>query len=293
MSLTALGPSVIAKRLYRSDRIHTALPGVEALDDAAIAAYHRDGFVAIDNVFTPDEVAAGLAGITKLVADGDPKIISFEDAVADRHITGEEREKFVRKCMGFVEHEPRLKALAYHEKFLAIVKKLVGSDVELLQDMALLKPPMVGREKPWHQDSAYFPYGPASLLIGTWTALDAATLENGCMHMIPGSHLEGGKAHYHDRDCQLPDEEVDVARDVAVPLKPGGALFFSSLIHHGTPPNASPDRRRAVQYHYRSVNAKKLDLGEFEQMFHDSHGVAGCASWAYGFKVRPVDSREI
>ena len=109
-----------------------------------------------------------------------------------------------------------------------------------------MKPPFHGAEKPWHQDTAYFDYTPLGGVIGVWIALDEATVENGCMQVIPGSHLDGPAKHYHVRDCQLEDGGVRVDRAVVVPLKPGGALFFSGLIHHGTPPNTSGDRRRAL-----------------------------------------------
>ena len=56
--------------------------------------------------------------------------------------------------------------------------------------MALLKPPR-GREKPWHQDHAYFNLPLDTPIVGVWIALDEATPENGCMHVIPGSHREG------------------------------------------------------------------------------------------------------
>ncbi len=89
------------------------------------------------------------------------------------------------------------------------------------------------------------------------------------MHVIPGSHRGGPRPHYHDRDCQLPDEAVDVARDVMVPLKPGGVMLFSGLLHHATPPNRSPARRRALQFHYASVNCRRIDAQRHAQYFSD------------------------
>ena len=48
---------------------------------------------------------------------------------------------------------------------------------------------------------------------------------------------------------------MDNSNALAVPLKPGGLLIFQSLLHHGTPPNLSAQRRRALQFHYRPQNA--------------------------------------
>jgi len=50
------------------------------------------------------------------------------------------------------------------------------------------------------------------------------------------------------RDHQICDTDVATDRIVAVPLEPGGLLVFHGLLHHGTPPNASPRRRRALQF---------------------------------------------
>jgi phytanoyl-CoA hydroxylase len=289
MSLTSLGPSTIAQRLYRYERVHTPIASPGLISDEHVREYRERGFIAVDQVFSPDEVETYKQAITDLIAQGDPRVIQFEDAMKGREFSPAEREAYVRKCMGFVQYEPRLKAMSEHPVLHAIMERLIGEKLTLSQDMALLKPPHVGREKPWHQDMAYFQIDPPTKVIGTWTALDRATPENGCMHMIPGSHQLGPKPHYHDRDCQLADEDVDVDRDVMVPLKPGGVLFFSALIHHGTPPNQSAARRRAVQLHYSGVSCRKITVEEHGQLFHDAVGYAGCRQGARPITSRPED----
>jgi phytanoyl-CoA hydroxylase len=161
----------------------------------------------------------------------------------------------------------------------------------MIQDMALLKPPHVGREKPWHQDTAYFAMEPLELILGTWTALDAATPANGCMHVVPASHKLGPKPHYHERDCQLPDDVVETQQSIMVPLQPGGVLFFSGLLHHGTPPNRSATRRRALQFHYASVHCQKVAISQHAQHFHDAGGYAACAGWGTEHHPRPMGDR--
>lgn len=70
------------------------------------------------------------------------------------------------------------------------------------------------------------------------------------MHILPGTHTEGPVVHFVRRDFQICDTQVQTHRDTAVPLPPGGALFFDGLLHHGTSPNLTDTRRRAVQMHY-------------------------------------------
>jgi phytanoyl-CoA hydroxylase len=293
--LTALGPERIARELYSSKDAYQAIPTPEEFSDDHVRHYLDNGFIAIDNVFTQAEVEAAKEALAHLITGGNPefKSVWFEEAAKGKQLSAEELEGYVRKLMWFVDFDPRLKALSEHRKIKRIVNRLLGSDSRMIQDMALLKPAHVGREKPWHQDNAYFLYSPFELVMGTWVALDAATPENGCMHVIPGSHKFGPRPHYHDRDCQLPDELVDRTKDTVVPLKPGGVMFFSGMIHHGTPPNQSPARRRAVQFHYASVNCRKLSGDEHEQFFADKKGYAGCAGHEFKKPARPVHDADI
>ncbi|HTU25310.1 MAG TPA: phytanoyl-CoA dioxygenase family protein, partial [Pirellulales bacterium] len=100
------------------------------------------------------------------------------------------------------------------------------------------------------------------------------------------------RPHYHDRDCQLPDETVEVERDVMVPLAPGGVLLFSGLLHHATPPNRSPARRRALQFHYASVDCRRIDAARHAEYFFDGRGYAACAVAHTGLPYRPITQRD-
>ena len=81
------------------------------------------------------------------------------DACCTSWYLAPERAQYVRKFMGFVRPEnPALEATASKADLISAVKQLCNADsVELMQDMSMIKPPG-GREKPWHQDSAYFNY---------------------------------------------------------------------------------------------------------------------------------------
>ena len=137
----------------------------------------------------------------------------------------------------------------------------------MFQDMALIKPPSIGREKPWHQDCAYFDVPPHSAIVGVWIALDEAGLDNGCMRILDGGHREGPQIHFERRDWQICDTDVETLHTsqhpiVAVPLKPGGCMFFSGLLPHGTPHNTSDKRRRALQFHYRPASTETIPTEE-------------------------------
>ena len=252
--------------------------GLERVTDADVARFHEQGYLLIRNAFTQEEVADGLQGLLDLIAGKrtDFTGLQFESVVADRidELTLAERQDAVRKLMWFVNYDERLRALAAHPKLLAVLRRIIGSDdLTMFQDMGLIKPPRIGREKPWHQDMAYFNVPIDTTIAGVWLAFDPVDVDNGCMMMQPGSHRQGPHVHFRRRDWQICD--ADVARDaaVAIPMQPGDALIFHGLIHHGTPANRTDRRRRAVQYHYRPFFASTEDMGqEYRLSFFGSEG---------------------
>jgi phytanoyl-CoA hydroxylase len=245
--------------LYRFDKVAEGVEGFDAVTDADLDFFRAHGYLVIHHAFTSQEAEAALTGLLDLIDGARPDFdgVQFEGFARDRlHlISREEKQDYVRKLMEFTRFDARLNALAQHPKLLAILRRLVDDEPVLFQDMAMLKPPSGGREKPWHQDKAFFDMDLSNPVVGVWIALDPATPENGCMHVIPGSHKEGPVVHFARRDWQICDDQVQTARDVMVPLEPGGVLLFDGLIHHGTPMNRTNQRRRAVQYHYTGRNA--------------------------------------
>lgn len=248
--------------------------GVDTLDEigpAEIAFYREHGYLVVRQAFTPAEVEAGLAGLVALIMGSRPdfKGVWFEAKAKEilPTLTADQRQDAVRKLAYFVEFDARLKALSHHAQLWATVRRLLGDrEPHMFQDMALIKPPRVGREKPWHQDHAYFNYPLGTPVVGVWVALDEATVENGCMQLLPGRHKEGPIIHFQRRDWQICDHQVLGTRSVAAPLAPGGVLFFDGLLPHGTPHNSSPKRRRALQFHYAPADATKTS--EADRLAH-------------------------
>lgn len=256
-----------APDLYHYDGIADGVQGFDSITDEDLARFYEQGYLVVHDAFDAQEVESALAGLLHLLSGDVPEFkgVMYERAaqgVPVEEMPAEQRQDYVRKFMWFVKHDERLQAMAHHPKLLGVIERLMGEPPLLFQDMALLKPPRMGREKPWHQDHAYFELPLEAKVVGCWIALDEATTENGCMIVIPGSHLQGPVVHFKRRDWQICDTHVNNQGAVAAPLKPGGCLLFSSLIHHGTPTNFSNQRRRAVQFHYRPQSAPKTSVEE-------------------------------
>jgi phytanoyl-CoA hydroxylase len=261
------GSDLHPAELYHPSTTGFGVDRFEDIGEREIAFYREQGYLLVRQAFTPTEVADALQGLLDLVAGRRPdfKEIVFE---AQAHellptLTLDQRQDAVRKLWHFVAFEPRLDAIAHHPAMLRAIKALLGNRApHMFQDMALIKPPRLGREKPWHQDKAYFDYPLDTPVVGVWIALDEATIENGCMQLLPRRHREGPIVHFNRRDWQICDDQVLGTASVAAPLPPGGLLFFDGLLPHGTPHNASPRRRRALQFHYAPADVIRAPAEE-------------------------------
>ncbi|MDF2661405.1 MAG: phytanoyl-CoA dioxygenase family protein [Paenibacillus sp.] len=281
----AANPQDIAQRLYRYDKLAKHRVGtVDDITEETVRNYRELGYVAIDGVLSADELEKAIQDISdtihgKIVG---PKIQYFkgkrEMEEAGHFLTPEEHEFTVRKLHKFIDYCPNLHHICYHPKIRKVLEMVFGEKPRFCEDQALLKPPSkeAGIEKPWHQDMAYSNFSFTKMVAGVWIALDEAALDNGCMHVIPRSHKNGPVPHYAVRDWQLCDTAVDVQKDEAVPLRPGGILVFSGLLHHGTPPNLSNKRRRALQFHYAPESAVKMTPDQYKTVFTNEMTQAEC-----------------
>jgi phytanoyl-CoA hydroxylase len=246
-----------APELYCPVGLARGIAGFDSFGDEQVAFFRDQGYLVIDDAFSPEEVQATLAGLLDLIDGKNPSFtgVQFEARARDvlPTLRPEQKQDYVRKLDRFAEYDSRLKAMVGHPRLVDAISRLMGEPAGLLWDQALLKPPHIGREKPWHQDNSMFDYAPNSRIVGTWVALDEATIENGCMHIIPGTNQDGPAEHFQRRDFQICDTSVATDRILAVPLRPGGMLLFDGLLHHGTPANRSPRRRRALQCHFASA----------------------------------------
>jgi len=269
--------------------------------------YLRDGFLAKEGVLSPEQIEAVKAAFANLVATFGPDreraelIQPSESRITSGALIQRRDSPFffqlekgqepalddlaalelqVRKFMWFEKEAPIFEELLDDDGPIAsIVHDLIEDDPLFYQSMALIKPPHIGATKPWHQDNAYFSVSPLESICGVWIAIDEATVENGCMHMLKGEHRNGGFYHEHKQDCEIDPNRLDLSKLKAVPLEPGGALFFTGMTPHETPPNRSSQRRCALQFHFRGSRSEILAGPDYDQLFVDPEGLpASCAA---------------
>lgn len=224
---------------------------VTALPDLLNRA-HIHGFFVIESLIdesTCDQLAARLreyASGARPPATG--MLLQQEPMVArgGEHCPGGEG---ARKIDGLYQDE-LFRRLIKDQSITSLLQPLLGAEMRLYRATALMKPAGVGSEKGMHQDGPYWPIAPMSMW-SCWIPLDDATPENGCLVVVPGSHLDGPRAHHETQDDFVVDPDtLDRSMFVPVRLHRGSAICFHSLLLHGSAANTSDVPRRAVTISY-------------------------------------------
>lgn len=248
------------------------------LSDEQLRQFREEGYLVIPDLLTAQEVQKTRDGFTRLVSEAGAEgkhpsglIVNYEKSYDLTGKTAEQREIGLRKLQNFAERDAMFWDQVRHPRILAMLGDVLGPGAQLLQSMALVKPPEIGVAKDWHQDVAYFPVTPLEEVVGFWIAIDDATLENGCMEIVPRSHKLGLVQHVQGpTGWRLPEPTVALYRDrvLKLPMKAGSSLLFSSLVFHFTDHNRSKLRRRALQYHYVSARTRAVNPDSFVRL-HD------------------------
>ena len=146
----------IRRTLYRTDAtaratVLPAYPGrLEAVD---LARFRDEGYLAVEGLLAPAEVAAcaeALDDLSRRRPDGvgvQDEPYYQQDAEGAKGIDAALR---VRKLWKFAGASPTLGAMVRAPRLMGILDQLIGPGARLIQDMALMKPPHRGAEKPWH-----------------------------------------------------------------------------------------------------------------------------------------------
>ena len=283
----------------------------KVLSDDHIAQLHEVGYLAFESVLTPDEVAASRAALSKITVEilksalhgeadikentnaarnhagqqvVDPETgfgVHFEAGIDPLALPPEEAELKFRKLYGYHRQHQTFIDLTRHPHIAGFISQIIGEEAVLKGEMALSKPPFIGSEKPWHQDNAYFNWLPLEKVATAWLALDDATIENGCMHILPGGHKLGALRHHHTIDCEILPDRIDRSQALSVPLKAGGAMFFSAMLPHQTPPNSTAKRRQALQFQYRGIITESVSREEFGRVFAEADGASASYALAH------------
>ena len=267
--------------LYCATEHAVPVKGWDEVGDEQLAEFWRRGFLIVADAFQPSDVSAAADAIAVLLGGTEPSYrpspwgekhgVLLRPGRSLESLAGPDRLDALVLARGLVKHEPRLRAMAEHVGIRHFLERVMDDAPVLMHDMVRAKPPSPG-DKPWHQDLTHFRLDPSSAVVTAWIAVDDAPLESGCLHFIPGSHLDGPAKHVFDRDYQIPDSAIPRTGQVAAPVTKGSCVLLHALVQHGSPPNRSTGRRLALQLTFRPDTAVTISDEERILAFADRPG---------------------
>ena len=228
------------------------------LSDDDVRAFVDNGFHVQPGLVGADEIEELKADTIKLARGGYPCTslrpvapgLSDSDVLArilcihQPHFVSEVMERYVK-----------------HPKICGILSQITAAhlphwdgSVKCMQSMLFVKPPTF-QGQAWHQDEIYIPTRDRSL-IGAWIAMDDATVENGCLWVVPGSHRSGylypQRPHGNPDEFDVSNESFGFDESEAVPVevKAGSVVFFNGYLLHRSLKNRGTIYRRVLVNHY-------------------------------------------
>jgi len=247
------------------------------LEPHELTQYRSQGYVVKKGVFSPKDLQPLKDALCDLVDQGARRSFEegkiediyrddgFERRLARIHAESEEAAQEVMGLItgrgggGFSGGE--MLDLLRNEALVDCVADLVGPDI-VGAAAYRIRPKLPGHvrtEVSWHQDSGYFlPHCDRFMIVTCWIPLVDATVENGCLHVIPGLHEEGVFRHYtggHGGYLEIPMDEMPASKPLPVEMNQGDVLLLTNLTPHASFENLSDIVRWSIDLRYQPLHA--------------------------------------
>ena len=169
-SIDVYGDQAYDESLYRNDNVASGISSLDEITDTHVKYYRENGFLAIQNAFSSAQISDAITGLDNCISGKYPAYDGIQyERVKDvdyESLSFDEKKKQIRKLSYFLDHEKLFQSIIADPQFLSVMKKLINATPEIHGDQALFKPPLIGREKPWHQDHAFFDLPSGTKIIG-------------------------------------------------------------------------------------------------------------------------------
>ncbi|MFG1688904.1 phytanoyl-CoA dioxygenase family protein [Nonomuraea sp. NPDC049269] len=221
--------------------------------------YERDGFLVLREAFSPGEVGKLVEEAVR-ICRGELGDVQGALPAGPADTDDDVLRRFL--CV----HYPHklsgvMLAAMRHPAIVSPLTTIIGPNVKAMQSMLFIKSEGEPGQA-WHQDEMFIPTRDRSL-TAVWLALDDATVENGRLWALPGSHRSGvvypNREHDDPRyDCTVESYGFPFDDSDAVPVEvpAGSAVVFNSyLLHKSLPNTARSGYRRALVNHYMSAES--------------------------------------
>lgn len=210
-----------------------------------IDAYREQGFVVIENFLSPAE----LEHWREVTADAIRVRLADSQNLSNQADPEAFYAQVFTQCLRLADIHDGMAKLIFNEELGRVVGTLAGVDgIRIWHDQALVKPPY-GNHTAFHMDNPFWSFSSKDA-ISIWVALDDATLSNGCLWYLPGTHRQAtyestGIGQNLGGIFKTYPEWKKIKAMPAV-CTAGSAVFHNGLIAHGAGVNMTPFPRRAM-----------------------------------------------
>uniref|UniRef100_A0A3Q3J339 Phytanoyl-CoA dioxygenase domain-containing protein 1 n=1 Tax=Monopterus albus TaxID=43700 RepID=A0A3Q3J339_MONAL len=247
---------------------------MDFMTDRDVQKYLEDGYVVLDGLLTSqecDELRQRMAEIVDHMDVPEHCRTTFstydqqhkEQGSSDYFITSGDKIIFyflhlqIFLLLALHAYEPLLKKVTHSPKVQGIAKKLGLVRPVILQSMYIFKQPGIGGEVTPHQDATFLYTEPLGRVMGLWIALEDATVDNGCLWFIPGSHNSGiSRRMVRTPKGTVPltafigrQKNYEEEKLVAAPVKKGAIVLIHGEVVHRSAENTSKDSRHVYAFH--------------------------------------------
>lgn len=232
--------------------------------------FQENGYLKFGRVLDSDGVEAMRAGLDAVIElelnegdDSSPEFKYGHDRREDKLNRGSGHPRAIHQYVNMWKRESSYEAAIHNPLIAGTARALLDtSEVRLWHDQIISKPPKDNGHFGFHHDFFFWPLSPPNI-VSCWLALDDATVDNGCMHVMPKSHKDerfsvAARAAFNAESAKASEEGsepppnpwterrgLDISHGVPVELKAGECMFHHCLNWHGTPPNVTDRQRRA------------------------------------------------
>jgi len=245
-------------------------PRVEGQDRArfelapeAVAFFRENGFVKGGRVLDDAQIAALREGLEAIRSGANSRTGELYEIDEDYRRAPNDN---VFHFLGAWLIDDAFHDLVFHPAVTVKAAQLLGvGAARFWHDQAFYKPPRHPGVVTWHQDYSYWTRATPAGHVTCWIGLDDSTLENGCVHYVPGSHRWGllpKLSLTREMDAVrefLTPEQAAAFRPEPMVLRAGECTFHHSHTVHGSYGNRSHAPRRGLVLNFMKPDTRSAD----------------------------------